>query len=367
MAVPIMDTSEASAQSGARLAVGVMAKSLEIHEETRRTAGSNASIRDSKENVPWHSHLEAFYADKPGLTEKTLWSYNQAFAAWRSLIGDTPISAMRRPELKRYADYLRDKPNMRGGQLHHKSILRSLGHIKNFMTWAVAAGLADDDRFETVQARSATAAERLSEPPRRAFTDAELDRLFHSRLFVWPKGREDRAAAMFLAVAALTGARTDELANAPARFVQLGDIDCLDLRAAGTKTSAAPRLIPLLPDLIRMGLPAWAAEQQKCGYTLFQPGPKPITSSVWSKRFARYIGETISEDPTLVLYSLRHSFRQMLRAAALGEELADKIFGHTSDRVGANYGRTLSSQEAALFIERVRPPIGLGHLWPTGS
>jgi integrase len=116
-----------------------------------------------------------------------------------------------------------------------------------------------------------------------------------------------------------------------------------------------------------MGLPAWAAEQEKRGYTLFQPGPKPLTSSVWSKRFARYIGEIISEDPTLVLYSLRHSFRQMLRAAAIGEELADKIFGHTSDRVGANYGRTLSSQEAALFIERVRPPIDLDHLWRTGS
>jgi len=329
----------------------------------RESQAITAAVGTSTSGSPWHSHLNSFLADKPGLTSKTRWSYDQAFAAWRSLIGDKPIDAIRRPDLKLYADYLRDRPNPRGGQLNHQTIVRSLGHLKTFMAWAVAAGLTDDDRFESVQARSTTSAEKLAGPPRRAFTEAELVKLFHSKWFVRPQDRDERAAAWFLAVAALTGARTEELTNAPAHFVRIGDIDCLDLRLVGRKTSAAPRLVPLLPDLLRMGLAEWAADQDAHGFPLFQPGAVPLSAAAWSKRLNRYISRTISNDPTLVLYSLRHSFRQMLRAAAIGEELADKVFGHSSDRVGAGYGRALSAQEAALFIDRVHPPVGLHHLW----
>lgn len=330
------------------------------------SATAITAARPGPGSLPWHSHLDAFFADKPDLSPKTRLSYGQAFTAWRGLISDKPIDAIRRTDLKLYADHLRDRPNPRGGQLNHKTIVRSLSHLKVFMAWAVSAGLANDDRFQAVQARSTTSTEKLAGPARRAFTEAELTKLFHSRLFIHPEDRADRAAAWFLAMAAMTGARTEELANAPAQFVRIGDIDCLDLRLSGRKTAAAPRLVPLLPGLIGMGLPAWAAEQEALGFGLLQPGPEPVSAAAWSKRLNRYISGTISDDPTLVLYSLRHSFRQMLRAAVIGEELADKVFGHSSDRVGAGYGRALSVQEAILFIERVRPPISLSHLWSNG-
>jgi hypothetical protein len=74
-------------------------------------------------------------SDKPGLSRKTIWSYNQAFYEWAGLIGDKPIADIRRPDVKAFADFLRDKENARGGALNH-TILRSLGHIKTFMAWA---------------------------------------------------------------------------------------------------------------------------------------------------------------------------------------------------------------------------------------
>lgn len=307
--------------------------------------------------------MDSFFCDKPGLTAKTRWSYDQAFDAWRGLIGARPISQIRRPDLKLFADHLRDRPNKRGGQLHHKTIVRSLGHIKNFISWAVAAGLAADDRFDAVAVRSLTGEERLSGPPRRAFTNDELDRLFRSPLFALPRHHRDMAARWFLTIAALTGARTEEIATAPARLVRVGDIDCIDLREVGRKTSAAPRLIPVLPDLLGMGLREWGEAQVARGFTLVQPGEEPCTASAWSKRFNRYLNQHVADDPKLVLYSLRHSFRQMLRAANIGDELADKIFGHSTAKVGAGYGRDLSVDEARLFVERVRPPIDLRHLW----
>ncbi len=138
--------------------------------------------------------------------------------------------------MKLFADHLRDKPNARGGALHHKSILRSLGHIKSFLAWAVASGHAADDRFGEVKGREKTREELMAGESRRAFTAAEQGLLFRSPLFrAWSGEEDSEAAAWFLLIAALTGARTEEITEAPA--------------APPTGTSAAPRLVPLLPDL----------------------------------------------------------------------------------------------------------------------
>ncbi len=120
--------------------------------------------------------------------------------------------------------------------------------------------------------------------------------------------RPEKAAAWFLAVAAMTGARTDEIAGAPAEPAKPGDTWCLDLRQAGTKTQAAPRLVPLIPDLVRLGLPAWAARQASLGRQLVQPGAETRNSAAWSKFLNRYIDMQVADLPDLVLYSLRHGF-----------------------------------------------------------
>lgn len=126
--------------------------------------------------LSWDSLRQAFLADKPGLSSKTIWSYNQAFDTWAELIGSKPIGDIRRPDLKAFADFLRDKESARGGGLHHKTIQRSLGHIKTFMIWAVAAGHATDDRFETVAGRAMTKQERLAGNRRRAINPMELEK-----------------------------------------------------------------------------------------------------------------------------------------------------------------------------------------------
>jgi integrase len=310
----------------------------------------------------WHTLREAFLSDKPGLTSKTLWSYNQAFDIWTNLIRDKAIGDITRADLKLFADHLRDKPNPRGDKLNYQTIQRSLGHIKNFMAWAVAAGHVNDDHFGEVKGRGQTSAERLADDKRRAFIAAEFKKLFDSPLFRAPANEADLAAAWFLLIAALTGARTEEIAEAPAELVRLGDVWCLDLRKVGTKTAAAPRLVPLLCDLIELGLLKWAQRQAEKGRLLVQFGAEKRSPSAWSKYLNRYINRHVSDEAGLVLYSLRHSFRQMLRAANIGDELANKVFGHDTGTVGAGYGKDLSEQGAGLVINAVRPLADLKYL-----
>ena len=311
----------------------------------------------------WHTLRDEFLRDKPALGPKAIWSYDQAFGYWTALIGGKPVREIRRPDVKLFADFLRDKKTSRGTALNQKTILRSLGNIKTFMGWAVMAGYAIDDRFETVPARDMTAEERLADDPRRAFTEIEIEKLFKSRLFTTPRDHDDEAAGWFLAIAALTGARTEEIALVPSELVWVDEVCCLDFRKVAKKTKAAPRLVPLLEDLIKMGLVEWAGKQAARGYTLVQPETKQKNPAAWSKFLNRYLNDAVIDDPALVLYSLRHSFRQMLRAGNIGDELADKIFAHSTGKVGAGYGRNLSPDEARLFIARVKPPVSFQHLW----
>ncbi len=309
---------------------------------------------------PWHSLTDEFLADKPGLTDKTVWSYNHAFDHWRRLIGDKPIAEIRRGDLKLFADHLRDMDSGRGGKLSHASIVRMLNHVKIFMSWAVEAGYVEDDRFGGVKGRDKTHEERMGVDNRRAFTVDELRRLFSSPLFMERTlSQSDEAAAWFLALAAFTGARTKEIATAPAKLVQVGEVWCLDLRQSGKKTRAAARLVPLIPELIQMGILGWAKRQAEAGRGLLELADNPRSGAAWSKYLNRYIGEHVLESPDLVLYSLRHSFRQMLRAANIGDELANKVFGHEGGSVGAGYGRALSEQEAVLMVTSVKAPFDL--------
>lgn len=143
------------------------------------------------------------------------------------------------------------------------------------MAWAVNSGFTNDDWFASVQGRDRTVAERLSGPLRHAFTNDELFALFQITLFKKPKNQNELAMKWFFLLALLTGARTEELALAPSTFVLVGNIKCLNLRSARTKTAAASRLIPLMTMLQIIGLIKFAEIQRRLGRCLLQPGPRP--------------------------------------------------------------------------------------------
>lgn len=338
----------------------------------RQGEPSKATVTAPEARQPWNAQVERFFADRPSVGPAARTSYRQAFKELAGLIGKKPLAEVTRADVKGFADQLRDRPINRAGQkqMSRASIVKLLGHLKTYFSWAESAGFIDTDPANGVQPRTETRAERDGKASRRAFSKDELLRLFDSPLFTGCHSRSRRAVRgkqlhrdepyWFFLISLLSGARTEEVAALPSVLVDLKGIPCLDYRHA-TKTSAGPRLVPVLPELRRLGLVEWAGEQARRGRGMVQ-GPNGYAD--WSKWLNRYLDDIGLDDPALVAYSLRHNFRQQLRSADLHPEIIDKIFGHEGESVGAAYGRDLAPDEARIIIERLKAPIPLNHLYP---
>lgn len=332
---------------------------------------------------PWPSLIDDFLKDRPGLSASSITEYRRTFAHMKEVMGDKAVGSIVLADLKAFADFLRDKPNSKnGGLLNRKTIVRHLGEAKRFLKWCISNGLMPDHDFDRIQAREKTAEEKMTrrEDVRRPFTEEELQRLFDSPLFTGYKSRtrwnqpgkhhERTSDFWFITIAAMTGARPAELAEAPAKLHDLGGIFCLDLRVAGRKTHNSPRLIPIIPCLRKVGFIEYAASQEKAGRLLLDDGrrtkkrpDRPRSAGAWSTRMGRYFDAIgFGNNPEIVLYSLRHAFRQMLRASGINEEVVNKVFGHETGKAGEWYGRTLAVGEARQVVEHVRFPAHLDHL-----
>jgi len=323
--------------------------------------------------APWPTLIEPFFAARPSVGDSAEVSHRQAFGELQDLIGAKPLDHVTKGDIACYVESLEGRTNGRGNRahLHHDTIVKKLQHVRSFFSWAVEKAYIAADPAAGVKPRTKTAAERNHAEDRRAFTIPELERLFHSPLYTGCAGLRHRATTGGLVlrderfwifpVALMTGARVEELAEAPALLVDLGGIPCLNLTTSGTKTPAAPRLVPILPELTEIGFLSFAAGKAAKGEGLFQGDS---ASGDWSKWTNRYLDDIGLIDPTTTTHSMRHCNRQMLRAGGIGDELADKVFGHQGGRddTGAGYGRALAPDEARLFFERVRSPISLRHL-----
>lgn len=349
-----------------------LAQVRQVMQETlaRLGSGSAGSELPPESSLNWDdkSFLERFFADRP-VSDKTRDSYGTVFDEFAKMLGDSrPLRDIRKTDVKRYAEYLRDRPSSRGGALDRKTIKKNLSHLKAYFGWHVGAGQLLSNPAEDVHPPREARTLNPDQLARRAFREDELRVLFNSPLFTGCKSKSRLSKPgsnvyrnerfWFWITMLLTGARLEEIALAPSKLTSVGDVLCLDLRHA-TKTQNAPRLIPIIPELQEVGFIEWCAEQQSRGRRLVEG---PDAPEDWSKWLNRYLDAIGLDDEALVFYSLRHNFRQQLRAADLHPEIVDKIFGHEGQSVGAGYGRELSPSEAKLVVERVKSPVSLAHL-----
>ena len=67
----------------------------------------------------------------------------------------------------------------------------------------------------------------------------------------------------------------------------------------------------------------------------------------------KFVRQVRVSDERLVVHSLRHTFRDMLRAVETPEDIADAIMGHTPSHEGGKYGAGHSLSTMLKYMNQV--------------
>ncbi len=224
---------------------------------------------------------------------------------------------------------------------------------------------------------------------RRPYTEAELSILFGSPLFTGCKSKHRRfvhgehvfkdAKYWIPILGYYTGARLGELVQLHLTDVKLdGDTPYLDLNEKQglgdkkhIKSSAGVRQIPLHPDVLQLGFGDFVAQRRKWKHPskrLFSEmkfGTDGQASTEFSKIFARFLDKVGLNEPALTFHSFRHGMADILRDAEIPLYEIDRILGHDSGTMNAQYGNGSSievlyaSLQKAKFIPSLTDVVGI--------
>jgi len=196
---------------------------------------------------------------------------------------------------------------------------------------------------------------RLREDPsdRDAFTVDELNTLFGAPVFTSgerPEAGGGEAAFWLPLLALYSGARRSELAGLCADDVrEVEGVWCLlfvEDKKIGRrlKSATALRTVPVHPKLSQLGWLHYVETVRRSGgggkaWLFPEISPQvPAELKAWTKWFTRYLRKAGVEDERKVFHSFRHSFKDALRAADVGEDLNDALCGQKNSSVGRSYG-----------------------------
>jgi integrase len=349
--------------------------------------------------------VERFLKEKQEITNKTALDYRAAIR----VLSETPatsgdVAQISRADIVRLKDLLLRAPTNWTKRFVGKSLSEVVQHndkaslptlsartinskylslLSTFFRWAIANGLANKNPVEGVRVLVPKRGKKSKK--RLPFTTAQLQTIFtapvftgcrsESRLFDPGEHRLRDHRFWTPLISLWSGARLNEI----------GQLLRIDVReTAGVwcfqftedpegdqkriKTEAGRRVVPVHPELIKMGLLELVRETRAgAGPRLFphwKRGEDGYYSSVFSKWFGRFLGSVGLQDPRLVFHSFRHGFKDALRRAMIEERIQDAIMGHEPEHVSSDYGLGYAPAELDNAIKAVTyPGLNLSHLY----
>jgi integrase len=304
----------------------------------------------------------------------TVQEYSHAVDRFVELHGDLPVAEIKRRHVLAFREALQDIPTRRAGKLRNAdlptlvdwrlsnpnvpriapgTVNKLLGGVQAVAVWARDNGFISDDTpwadpFANMRLEEA-------EPDREPWRTEDLVKLFASPVYakgVRPKAGGGEAAFWLPVMGMFTGARLGELA--PLRLSDIAEdagsgvtfISIVEDVEDGKslKTASSRRMVPVHPELVRLGLLDFIAKEAgKRGkdaalFPLLKPGANGGAGETWSKWFGRYIRANGITSRTSVFHSFRHGFKDALRAAKVSEDINDALTGHSGGGVGRRYG-----------------------------
>jgi integrase len=310
--------------------------------------------------------VEFYFAarEQARLTPSTVMDYKIRFRVIMDLMGeDKPIKEISRQDCRLFQQQVLALPPNAFKRFPKMSLLKVIEHAKRnklglmapktvnlhisclnlLMEWACRERLLDAN-----PARGLWVAEKKRlQDKRDPFTTPQLHAIFNNEMM---KGYQKTNSARFWVpmLSLWTGARLNEICQ-----LMVGDVGVEEgiyyLKVTEgdgkqVKTASANRIIPLHPDLIKMGFDKFFEARKKyINDRLFaelRNGSRGKPSEPFSKWFARHLQITKTKTEANCFHSFRHNFRDALREAGIEREVVQALGGWKDKSAGVedNYG-----------------------------
>lgn len=241
---------------------------------------------------------------------------------------------------------------------------------------------------------------------RLPFDKSELCRIFGSEIYTQhkrSKGQSGEATYWIPLLMFYSGGRPEEFAGLPLSDIKLdpetnwwyfdlkdtglddGDVDLFeeansegeaaevpDGHSRTLKNAASVRKVPVARELIELGLLRYMDWLRSRGETMLFPTLKKDfhgkLSGAFSKFFGRFKRSIGIKDDRKVLYSFRHSMKDLLEAARCPSKYLQRLLGHTTGdgAVTDGYGSDLPFPILIEFFEKVQFPAIPALPWEPG-
>lgn len=309
---------------------------------------------------------------------------------WKSLLVKFPVKATETKAFAGMGIVQIVKANEKVGKpvIADRTVNRYLSSLGAFLTWAVNNGYLDKNPVEGLMLK------KEAKAPTLPFKADQLQTLFASPWFTgcesadeWRKVakpgkvliRDHRYWVPLILL--FSGARPSEIAQLAVNDVRQDHGHWIlhittegDETAAGksVKTAGSMRVVPVHPELIRLGFLDYHAQRVQAGGTALFPDAKrnqrgQMMAEV-SREFGRYLTRIgLKQGRGLSLYSLRHGVADALRRSGFLDQEFGFILGHAEASMTGKYGimpQGMLEQRVKLVNAIAYPGLTLDHLRP---
>ncbi|MFC2967728.1 DUF6538 domain-containing protein [Acidimangrovimonas pyrenivorans] len=281
-----------------------------------------------------------------------------AVREWKTLLISYPVKATETKDFAGLTMRQTVEHNERVGKpvISDRTVNRYLSSLGAFCDWCVKNGYLDQNPVNGM----ALPKERTSKT--LPFTSEQLNALFASPLFTgclsgdeWrnlakPGNVQVRDHRHWVPLIMLfSGARPGEIAQLAVSDVRqqhghwIMHITTEGEGDKSVKTEGSMRVVPIHPELVRLGFIKYRDEQERAGSKRLFPGAQRNARGQmmadFSREFGRYLERIgIKEGRGLSLYSFRHGATDALRRAGYLDEQFGFILGHTGATMTGRYG-----------------------------
>lgn len=309
----------------------------------------------------------------------------KAVREWKALLLQYPIKATETKAFAgmKIAQIVKHNEIVKKPTISAPTVNRHLSGFSAFCTWLTNHG------YLSANPAADMFLKKSKEKTTKPFTVDEMNDLFKSPFFTgcqndgaprfWSKPgnvliRDHRFWVPLIML--FSGAR-------PAEIAQLGIDDVREDRGhwimhittegdgdKSVKTSGSMRVVPIHPELVKLGLLMHHAELKKRGekrlFPLAERNERGQMIATFSRDFPRYLTKIgLKEGRGLSLYSFRHGAADALRRAGFLDEQFGFILGHTSGTMTQRYGtlpQGMLEQRVELVNSIAYPGLMIGHL-----